>query len=203
MMEIKGLDYNTSRTPLLQPEYGREIQKMIDYALTLPTKDERQRCAEEIVRLMGTKVPQMHGNANYEQMLWDHLYIMSGKALDIDWPYDVTGAEKICKKPAPMKYTQAKDQVKLRHYGHLLEGVFAKLAAMPEGPERDELARLTANQMKNDLATWGHGSADEEKVISDIARFTDGKIQFDPGTFKFDTVRPDRDAAGYSKKKRR
>ena len=78
-MDIEGLDYNTQREPLLMPEYGREIQKMVDYAVTLPSKQERQRCAETIVRLMVTKVPQLRENADYEQTLWDHLYLMSNK----------------------------------------------------------------------------------------------------------------------------
>ena len=88
MMEIKGLDYNTQREPLLMPEYGREIQKMVDHAITLPTKEERLQCAKSIVRLMETKVPQIRENADYQQTLWDHLYLMSNKALDIDWPFE-------------------------------------------------------------------------------------------------------------------
>lgn len=101
-MNIEGLDYNTQREPLLMPEYGREIQKMVDYAVTLPDRGERLRCAETIVRMMITKVPQLRENANYEQTLWDHLYLMSHKQLDIDWPYDVLEAEKILGKPEPM-----------------------------------------------------------------------------------------------------
>lgn len=85
-MDIKGLDYNTQREPLLLPEYGREIQKMIDHAVGLPDRDERLRCAKTIVKLMETKVPHIRDNEDYKQTLWDHLYLMSGKQLDIDWP---------------------------------------------------------------------------------------------------------------------
>ena len=94
-MEIKGLDYNTQREKLQMPEYGREIQKMVDHVVGLPTKEERTVCAQTIIRLMETKMPQLRGNADYEQTLWDHLYLMSDKRLDIDWPYDVSEAEKI------------------------------------------------------------------------------------------------------------
>ncbi|MBP3511301.1 MAG: DUF4290 domain-containing protein [Prevotella sp.] len=187
-MEIKGLDYNTQRTPLMMPEYGREIQKMVDHAVSLADRAERQACAETIVRLMATKVPQLRENADYERTLWDHLYLMSRRELDIEWPYDVKAAEKILDKPAPMKHPEGGDRVRLRHYGHLLEQMFAKLKTMPEGPERDELARMVANQMKRDLVTWGHGSMDDEKVADDLARFTDGKIQLDLSTFRFDRV---------------
>ena len=99
-MEIQGLDYNTQREKLLMPEYGREIQKMVDYAVSLPSRDERLKCAKSIVRMMLTKVPQIRENVNYEQTLWDHLYLMSGKQLDIDWPFDVSGVTP-SRSPSP------------------------------------------------------------------------------------------------------
>lgn len=202
-MEIKGLDYNTQREPLMMPEYGREIQKMVDVAVALPDKGERQRCAESIVKMMGTKVPQLHENSDYERTLWDHLYLMSHKKLDIDWPYDVAEAEKILSKPEPMKLTGHGERVQLRHYGHLIEELFVKLREMPPGEERDELVRITANQMKRDLATWGHGSMDDERVASDLARFTDGKIQLDLNHFRFERVAPADNAPEPGKKKKR
>ena len=199
-MKIKGLDYNTQREKLVMPEYGREIQNMVDHALTLPSKEERLRCARTIVKLMETKVPQLRDNAGYAQTLWDHLYLMSGKELDIDWPYDVSGAETIMAKPQPMALPQKK--IKLRHYGKLVEQLTEKLKTMEPGRERNELTRLTANQMKRDLATWGHGSMDDEKVASDLARMTDGQIQLDLRTFKFEklVMTPDEPKKGKRRK---
>jgi hypothetical protein len=185
-MDIQGLDYNTGREKLLMPEYGREIQKMVDYAISLPSKEERLKCAKTIVRMMLTKVPQIRENAGYEQTLWDHLYLMSDKQLDIDWPFDVTGAETIHSKPAPIPLPQ--NRIRLRHYGKLVGELLEKLKTMPESDERTELIRQTANQMKRDLLTWGHGSADDEKVADDMARLTDGAIQLDLGRFKFEKV---------------
>ena len=176
-MEIQGLDYNTRREALIMPEYGREIQKMIDLALTLPTKEERLRCAKTIVKQMLNKVPQIRENAGYKQTLWDHLFLMSGKQLDIDWPYDVTIAQAIHDKPKPMAIPQ--NRIHLRHYGHLIEQLAEQLKTMPEGEQRDMLVRRTANQMKRDLAQWGHGSIENEKVADDLARLTDGVIQID------------------------
>ncbi len=199
-MNIQGLDYNTGREKLLMPEYGREIQKMVDYAVSLPSKEERLKCANTIVRMMLTKVPQIRENAGYEQTLWDHLYLMSGKQLDIDWPFDVTGAEKIHLKPAPIPLPQ--NRIRLRHYGKLVEELLEKLKTMPEGAERTELVRQTANQMKRDLLTWGHGSADDEKVADDIARLTDGAIQLDLGKFRFEKVTAISIDEGKKKKKK-
>lgn len=198
-MNIKGLDYNTKREKLLMPEYGREIQKMVDHAISLPTKEERQRCAATIIQQMETKVPQLTDSTDYEQTLWDHLYLMSHKQLDIDWPFDVSEAEKLLSKPQPMKLP--KDNVKLRHYGKLVEELFEKLKNMPEGEERDALVFYTANQMKRDLATWGHGSMEDERVINDMARFTDGVIQLDLNTFKFEKLSATEDNKKNKKKK--
>lgn len=185
-MNIEGLDYNTQREKLLMPEYGREIQKMVDHAVSLPDKAERLKCAKSIIRLMESKNPQLHDSENYEQALWDHLYLMSHRQLDINWPYDVSEAEKILSKPEPMAHPS--EGTHMRHYGRLMEEVFERLKTMPEGEERDELVRLTANQMKRNLATWGHGSMDDEKVADDLARFTDGKIQIDLNNFRFDHI---------------
>ena len=185
-MEIRGLDYNTQRELLQMPEYGREIQRMIDHAVTLPTKEERLLCAKTIVKLMETKVPQIRENSGYEQTLWDHLYLMSHKQLDIDWPFDISGAEKFHDRPQTMKLPQS--NVRLRHYGKLVSELLEKLKEMPEGEERDELIRLTANQMKRDLVQWGHGSIDDEKVADDMARMTNGAIQLDLNSFVFERI---------------
>ena len=185
-MDIKGLDYNTQRSKLIMSEYGREIQRMVEYACELPTKEERLKCAKTIIRQMETKNPQLRDNDDYEQTLWDHLYLMSHRELDIDWPFDVSEADKILAKPEPMKLPNGK--IRLRHYGHLVEELFEQLKTMPEGEERDALVKKTANQMKRDLVTWGHGSADDERVASDLARYTDGKIQLDLNNFTFEKV---------------
>lgn len=183
-MNIKGLDYNTQRDKLVMPEYGREIQKMVDYALTIENRRERQLCAETIVNTMQRMYPNM--SEDQQRKFWDHLAIMSGFQLDIDYPYDISEAQNIAKKPAPMKYPM--EHIPIRHYGKMIFEMFDKLKAMTEGPERDELVGMTANQMKRSLATWSNGSWDDEKVASDLARFTDGIIQLDLETFRFDKI---------------
>ena len=185
-MDIKGLDYNTKRETLLLPEYGREIQRMVDYAIGCPTRDERNACANTIVRMMGTKVPNATETNDGVRALWDHLYIMGRGQLDIDWPYDMSEAVKITQKPQPMPIR--KNHVKLRHYGHLVEECFDILKNMPNGRERDKLIYLTANQMKRDLAIWGRGTMDDERVADDLARFTDGCVQLDINNMQLERV---------------
>ena len=174
-MNIKGLDYNTQREKLILPEYGREVQNMVDHAISLPTKEERQRCAETIIRIMDRMFPQNRDNADYEQKLWDHLAIMSGFQLDIDYPYDVSSAMKIATKPQPLDYPM--QEIPVRHYGHLIFEAFDKLKSMPPGEEREELTRITANQMKRNL-------------------------QLDLSTFKFERVQLRDDLNTRNKKKK-
>ncbi len=183
-MNIEGLDYNTQREKLVLPEYGREIQQMVDHAVSLEDREERQRCAETIVSIMERMFPETGNAEEHERKLWDHLAIMSNFQLDIDFPFDVSQAVQIAKKPSPMEYPMKK--IPVRHYGTMIFQLFDKLKAMEPGEERDELVKLTANQMHRNLMQWSHGSSDLEKVASDLARFTDGKIQLDIETFKFD-----------------
>lgn len=185
-MNIEGLDYNTQREKLMLPGYGRELQKMVDYAMTIEDRIERQVCAETIIDVMRRMFPQNSDSADNDQKLWDYLAIMSDFKLDIDYPYDVSQAKEIYSKPEPMEYPMSRMRVK--HYGKMLFEIFEKLKTMEAGIERDKLVEMTANQMKRDLYTWSSGSGDNEKVASDLAHFTDGKIQLDLNRFRFEEI---------------
>lgn len=198
-MKIKGLDYNTQRERLVLPEYGREVQQMVDYCVSLKSRAERQRCANTIIAVMERMMPHTYENKDYRQKLWDHLALMSGFQLDIDYPCDITEAQKMLQKPAPMRYPMKR--IPVRHYGNMMFEVFELLKNLPNGAERTELTRLAANQMKRDLVLWGHGSSDDEKVASDLADYTDDKIQLDLETFKFD--RTETPTRNYERRQRR
>lgn len=198
-MKIKGLDYNTQREHLVLPEYGREVQQMVDYCVSLKSRAERQRCANTIIAVMERMMPHTYENKDYRQKLWDHLALMSGFQLDIDYPCDITEAQKMLQKPAPMRYPMKR--IPVRHYGNMMFEVFELLKNLPNGAERTELTRLAANQMKRDLVLWGHGSSDDEKVASDLADYTDRKIQLDLETFKFD--RTETPTRNYERRQRR
>lgn len=184
-MNIDGLDYNTQRERLVLPEYGREVQNMVNHALTIEDRNERQRCAEAIVLTMERMFPQVKESVDYKQKLWDHLALMSDFKLDIDWPYDVSQAKTLGTRPEPMPYPGSR--IPVRHYGRMIFDIFEKLKTMPDGAEYDLLVRLAANQMKRDLMQWSHSYSDE-KVADDLARYTDGRVQIDLATFKFEKV---------------
>ena len=201
-MNKVGLDYNTMREKLVLPEYGREIQQMVDYCIELEDRKERQRCAESIIKIMDRMFSENRGLENHEQKLWDHLAIMSDFQLDIDYPFDVSNAAKIAKKPETVEYPN--QRIPVRHYGAMLFEIFEKLKHMEPGKERDELVKLTANQMHRNLMQWSHGSCDEQKVAADLARFTDGNIKLDLKHFVFEKVKetPARSNNNNNKKKK-
>ena len=185
-MNIEGLDYNTQRDRIKLNEYGREIQQMVDYCVSIPDREERQVCAEAIIDTMRKMNPSDQNINDRMQTLWDHLALMSDFKLDIDYPVEITTAEQMASKPEPVAYPNTR--IPVRHYGRALFELFETLKTMEPGEERDTLVRMTANQMKRCLLLWGHGNGDDEKVADDLARFTDGLIQLDLDSFRFDRI---------------
>lgn len=184
-MKLEGLDYNTERERLRLKAYGREIQQMVDHCMTLPTKDERQKCAEVIIDAMKRVVPSQQNFRERTPALWYHLALMSDFKLDIDYPVTIVYEDKMAVRPDQVPYGGR--SVMVRHYGNLMKNAFEKLKTMEPGAERDELANLLAKQMHRDLTDYSRGSNDREKVADDMARYTDGVIQLDPNELSFNS----------------
>lgn len=171
------MDYNTDRERLILPEYGRNIQNMVDYALTIEDRNLRQRSAVTIIRIMGQMYPEIKEMPDADEVLWNHLARMSHYQLDIDYPVVIDQEKDVTAKPAPMPYPMTK--IRYRHYGHLLEALLKKIEEMKDGEERAALIGLVANQMKKDLFYWNKDSLNDKKIANDIASYTDGKVQLD------------------------
>ena len=174
--------YNTQRKKLPMPEYGRGIQEMVDYALTLTDRGERQRCAQTIVNIMGNMFPHLRDVPDFKHKLWDHLAIMADYKLDIDYPYGAIQRKQGGSKPAPMAYPMKK--IRYRHYGALLETLLRKLAEMPDGKDKDGLTLLAAAQMKRSLGNWNKDAMDDDKVVMDLEHYTHGGVHLDKERFE-------------------
>ena len=122
------MDYNTNRPSLKLPEYGRNVQKMVDYALTIADRDERQQCAETIIKVMGNIFPQQKGSTDFVRMLWDHLAFISDYKLDVDSPYPITVLSEEKQEHPHLDYP--KQQIDYRHYGHTLEQMIRALSSV-------------------------------------------------------------------------
>lgn len=196
------MEYNTQKPLLVMPEYGRGIQDMVELAVGLPTKAERQRCAHAIVNIMARIQPQQSGQADYEQKLWNHLARISRYRLDIDYPVEIVSEEDAYAHPKPLPYPMK--NIRSRHYGYLVENSLQYARTLPEGPERDTLVALVANQMKQDLFVWNRDSMDDRLVAADISRYTHGEIRLDLKQHRFAPVgTPDQQQATPAQRRRR
>ncbi|MDR2145004.1 MAG: DUF4290 domain-containing protein [Tannerella sp.] len=166
--------YNTNVKRLVLPEYGRNIQNMVDFCLTLNDRDERNRCANSIINIMGNLFPHLRDVNDFKHILWDHLAIMADFKLDVDYPYEVIRKENLYKHPPQIPYGD--QRMAYRHYGQLLERLIDEATAMEEGEAKEALILMIANQMKKSYLTWNKDSVDDEKILSDLAELSDGRI---------------------------
>lgn len=157
------------------PEYGRSIQNMVDHALTIEDRAQRQRCANTIVNIMGGMFPHLRDVPDFKHKLWDHLAIMSDFKLDIDYPYDVMRKDRLNTKPENVPYPSA--NIRYRHYGRMLEVLIKKAIDFPEGEEKQNLIALICNHMKKDYMVWNKDNVDDRKIAEDLQELSGGKLQ--------------------------
>ena len=176
------MEYNTKQKKLPLPEYGRSVQKMVDHALTIENKEERQKCAETIVRIMGSMFPNNRNLPDYERKLWDHLAIMSDFRLDIDYPFEVIKEEEFHVAPKRVPYQNG--EIKNRHYGRIVEEMIAHACTLEPGEERDCLVELITVQMKKNYAAWNKEGVEDKKIFDDLREYSKGAIDITEGEIK-------------------
>ena len=168
------MEYNTQRKKMELPEYGRSVQNMVDHALTIEDREERQRCANTIVNIMGGMFPHLRDVPDFKHKLWDHLAIMSDFKLDIDYPFEIVKREELEMKPGKIAYPD--NAIRYRHYGRFLEAMFKKLPEMEEGEEKEALLHMLAVQMKKNLNNWNKEGIEDQKIVDDLRDYTNGAI---------------------------
>ncbi len=172
------LTYNSQLKKLALPEYGRNIQQMVDHCVTIEDREERTRCAYNIVRTMANLFPQLRNEPDYKHKLWDHLAIMSDFKLDIDYPCDVVKEESLGTPPQPIAYKLEK--IKMRQYGKTIERMIARAAEYPEGEEKEALVMLLANHMKKLITQISNEDVDDSKIFKDLEMYSGGAIKLNP-----------------------
>ena len=178
--------YNTQKKKLVLPEYGRNIQNMVDHCVMLEDKEERKKCAYAVVDIMGNMFPHLRDVNDFKHILWDHLAIMSDFKLDIDYPYEVVTKEELNTSPGKLNYSRP--TMKYRHYGKLLEKMIVIAADMEDGEKKDFLiAQLTA-QMKKSYMQWNK-DVNDEKIIADLYELSARKIQLDNENYSIADVK--------------
>ena len=165
------MEYNTKQKKLPLPEYGRSVQKMVDHALTIENREERQKCAETIVHIMKSMFPDL---PNQERKLWDHLAIMSDFQLDIDYPCEVIKPEEFHVAPQSIPYRSS--EIKNRHYGRIVEEMIAHALTLGEGEEKERFVELILIQMKKNYIAWNKDGVEDRRIIEDLKFYTNGAI---------------------------
>ena len=158
------------------PEYGRNIQNMVEYVMTIEDRDKRNKHAQTVVDVMGNLYPYLRDVEEFRHKLWDHLAIMSDFKLDIDYPYDPPSPDILTEKPAIVPYNQ--HRIKYKHYGRTMELMIEKAIDL-EGEEKEAMIELLANHMKKSFLAWNKDAVEDEKILSDLDELSKGKLGID------------------------
>lgn len=168
------MDYNSKRKKLALPEYGRNIQNMVDFLFTLEDKEKRNLHAQIVIDVMGNLYPYLRDVAEFKHKLWDHLAIMSNFELDIDYPYDPPTPDILTAKPERVPYNQ--HRIKYKQYGRTME-LMIESATKMEGEEKEIMIELLANHMKKSYLAWNKDAVDDDKIFNDLEELSGGKLE--------------------------
>jgi len=174
-MKSTNFDYNTQRTNLVIREYGRHIQSMVEYTVTVEDRQKRNQLAQAIIELMGQMNPGLRNVEEFRHKLWDHIYIISGGKLDVDSPYPKPNLEVIRRKPRHIGYP--KQDIKLKHYGKNVERLIEKAIQMEDEEKKKAFTECIGNYMKLVHRNWNKENANDEIIKSDIIALSDGKLR--------------------------
>lgn len=169
------LEYNTGRNRLIIPEYGRNIQKLIDHAVSLPDREERNKIAKAIVNVMGQLNPHLRDITDFKHKLWDHLFIISDFRLDVDSPYEKPTALTYRVKPRQVPYPSR--DIRFRYYGHIVEQMVAEISKLEDSPVKDQQVLNLANFMKMLYITWNKDHVNDETIFEHLKVLSGGKLK--------------------------
>lgn len=168
------MEYNSTRTHLTIAEYGRNIQKMIDHAASLKSKDERTKAVHEIIKVMGQLNPHLRDVSDFTHKLWAHMFIMSDFKLDVDSPYPKPKPGSLRKRPDKLEYPR--DDIRYKHYGKTIELIIKKTREMKDGEEKDALVEVIANLMKRSYLTWNRDSVNDQVIFDHLKQLSKGEL---------------------------
>ena len=184
------MEYNTSLPHLIIPEYGRNVQKMVHSIIEIEDREKRNHQANAIIEVMGNLNPHLRDVPDFKHKLWDHLFIMSEFALDVDSPYDRPSKESFEEKPERIPYSE--NNIKLRHYGKILPQIIERAIELEDGDHKDIMVFCIANHMKKSYLTWNKSAVEDEVILKHLDKMSESKLEM-KATFKlsdFADVKP-------------
>lgn len=170
------MQYNTTMNKIVLSEYGRNIQQMAQYILTIEDKAKRNQAANEIITVMGNMTPQYKDSKDFKQKLWDHLALMTNYELDVDYPYEITKKSDVSKK-STLGYST--NNIKLRHYGKIIQQMVIEAINIQDERTKKDLILTIANQMKKMYVQWNNNFVTDEQILRDLKIISEGKLSID------------------------
>jgi len=149
--------------------------------MSIEDRDERNRCARTIVKIMRNLFPEECDGEGGDIIFWNHINIISNFKLDVDFPVEVVTQEEVHPKPERIPYSN--NHIRFRYYGKNIEEMIEKVAALEESPEKDVLISMIAHHMKKLMLTHNKEGIDNAKILRDLATYSHGKIDLDPNTY--------------------
>ncbi|UAY52338.1 DUF4290 domain-containing protein [Ferruginibacter albus] len=175
------MEYNTTRNHLIMREYGRHIQKMVEFVLSIEDAEKRQRNAQALIELMGFLNPHLKNVEDFRHKLWDHLFLISEFKLDVESPYPIPTKETLKAKPERLRYP--KRYPRYNHLGKNIEVVIDK-ALDEENPEkRQGFANAIAYYMKLTYSNWHKELVHDDNIQSELHTITEGQLEFNNRPF--------------------
>lgn len=171
------MEYNTARTKMLLPEYGRNVQNMISHAMEIEDREERNRATRAIIEVMGQLNPHLRDVDDYRHKLWTHLFIMSDFKLDVDSPYEIPERESLEEKPAVMEYPKSK--IRYGHYGQYTEKILRDSKELTDEKETEYLSSVMGNFMKKQFLTHNNTAVENTVIAEKLSELSDGKLTLD------------------------
>lgn len=173
------LEYNTERPKLILSEYGRHIQKMVEQAVAVPDREERNKMAKGIIAVMGNLNPHLRDVPDFQPMLWDQLFIISDFNLDVDSPFPRPEKALLEQRPEPLKYPQ--NHPKYRFYGNNIKKMIDIAVSWEESEKKDALILAIANHMKKSFLNWNKDTVEDSVIFEHLYELSGGKINLKGG----------------------
>ena len=174
MQLVENLEYNTERSHLIIPEYGRHFQKMVDHAVSIEDPVERNKVAQAIISVMGNLQPHLRDVPDFQHKLWDQLFIMSDFKLEVESPFPITSKESLSERPEPLEYPQ--NFPKYRFYGNNIKRMVDVAVEWEKGDKRSGLEYAIANHMKKCYLNWNKDVVDDNAIFKHLFDLSDGRI---------------------------
>jgi len=171
------MEYNTQRPHMILPEYGRNVQNMISYAMELEDREERNKAARAIIEVMGQLNPHLRDVDDFRHKLWTHLFVMSDFKLDVDSPYEMPDKEMLEEKPQIMEYPKSK--IRFGHYGKYTENILKEAVKETDEKAKEYLKNTMANFMKKQFLAYNNDAVENNVIAQQLSELSGGELVLD------------------------